>query len=406
MIVATPKYDYNSAYLPFLFELVFNGINMAYAQISVFIDGNFEETKFVAPRSSTNTTTSFTVDLQTSLQLRMGTPQFGISNVFPTFPVTPTQFPYQVVNDNNFKDVRIIVSYYQFQNNIPALAGRDVSQTYKALVGTRQINEPEEYIGFITGSSLQGKFLSRRKFSPTETTPITRSQSLYFSFIADPNINSFQVIALNKQGLPIYNAVGNFLSSAGDIKTLGVGLPQLDYPSWLSGSFDPTDPEIDKYSVVVGNGNFSAFSQFFLFQVVPDCKEGLEVHWLNELGGGESYVFRTETIETLSVKGNFARSPLSADPFDVRKTFEKGRFKFNNADAKIQYTCVSDFLQRDEAEFLKGLLYATEVYAVIDGAFYSLQVEDGDFVIDDNNDFKTQLEVTLTRSVDQYTLIR
>ena len=47
-----------------------------------------------------------------------------------------------------------------------------------------------------------------------------------------------------------------------------------------------------------------------------------------------------------------------------------------------------------------------EVYAVIDGDFYSLQVEDGSFIEDNNNDFKTQLEITFTMSVDQYSMIR
>jgi len=407
MITATPKYKYNSMYLPFLFELTVNTVDMAYAKVFVKFQGAIVDTMLVPPYQEFGASTVFLVDVQRTLQLRKGTPSDGKISVFPSYNFTPTILPYQQTNTECYEFVSIDVEYYQFQNGLPVLTGTDVSEEYTALLGVRQIEEPENFEAFELSSSQTGKFLTRRASDISGvSTKLTRSQSLYLSFIDAVGINQFQIIALDAQGVPIYTATNVVIGLQEGQKTIGVGLPQLGYPSWTSGTFDPTDKNIKTLLFSVGSVGFFPFSNVQIFDIVDDCKDGLEVLWLNDLGGGESYVFRTETIKEISSKGSFARSPLTENPLVVRRSDSKGRFKFNNTETKVQYKCVSDFLNEVEAEYIKSLLYSMTVYAVIDTEFYQLQVEDGGFIESDNNDFKTQLEITFTRSVDQYSMIR
>ena len=255
----------------------------------------------------------------------MGTPQTGQISVFPRFLTNPTTQPYQAINPECYKNVDIIIEYFQYQNGLPVKIETETSPLYKALLGVRQLGELDDFTEYIPAPAPRAKFLTRR--SDTNATKITKSQSLYLSFLSTREMNTFSVASFDKNNVLIDTAVGQITSPSGDQKTIGAGLPQLDYASWISGSFDPTNPNINSYIIEVGSGTFQPYTKRQSFLVVDDCKEGLEVQWLNDLGGGESYVFRTETIKELSSKGSFARSPLLVDPFGTRKTFDKGRFK-------------------------------------------------------------------------------
>ena len=72
----------------------------------------------------------------------------------------------------------------------------------------------------------------------------------------------------------------------------------------------------------------------------------------------------------------------------------------------MQYQCKSKNLDSNEAEYIKSLLYTVECYIEIDGTYYQAQVEDATFDVDINNKHFTVLEILLTRSVDQISMIR
>ena len=49
MITAVPQYQYNSAYLPFVFQFLTFNNNMAYARVQVRFDSTLIDTKLVPP---------------------------------------------------------------------------------------------------------------------------------------------------------------------------------------------------------------------------------------------------------------------------------------------------------------------------------------------------------------------
>ena len=414
MIIAQPNYTYNSAYLPVLWQSFVFFTDMAYAKVTVQLTGaaGSEELLF-APQFEAFGATYFLFDIQRTLQLKMGTPQRLKSAVFPRFNTAPASFGYTAAAVECYISTFLDIEYYQYQNGLPVLVDQDTTNQADILLGVRQIEEDDSFAEYITAPASDAKFLTRR--SHERPTNITRNQSLYLNYINNREITTFRLQGFDKNDNLIYSGVHPQLNTGALQQTWGVGLPQLATyipGAFLSGSFDATDPNIKRYTVEVGNGDESGLNRFVpftvaqQFNVVDGCKDALEVNWLNDLGGGESYVFRTETITEITGKGSFARQPLISDPNLPRPKHDRGRFKFNNTETLVQYKCKSDFLNKDEAEYIKSLLYTMELYQIKDFDFFSLQVEDTSFVEDDNNEFYTQLEITFTASIDKYSMIR
>jgi hypothetical protein len=261
------------------------------------------------------------------------------------------------------------------------------------------------------GISLK-EILTRRVFgirlnpNGSKKTDIKENQDLFFSFYTDGTINCVEV-------QPVFNNT-LFSASYADISnlntlqcTVGVGIKNLEGLPYFTTAFDGSN--LDCYSVTLGNYNRGVFTpktETYWFNVVCQKEDSLTVIWMNDLGGGESYTFQAEVVQTLTSKGTFAKRALPLRPSTIVNKFVTSRFKYNNTASLVQYKCQSQHLNQIEAEYIKSLLLTMECYINIGGFYYQAQIEDATFDVDINIQHYTILELTITRSIDEYSMIR
>ena len=126
---------------------------------------------------------------------------------------------------------------------------------------------------------------------------------------------------------------------------------------YFTTAFDGTN--IDHYSVTLGDydrGVFTPKTETYWFNVECQKEDSLNIIWMNDLGGGESYTFQTDIVKELKTKGTFAKRSLPLGSGSIVNKFQTSRFKFQNNETTVQYKCVSQNLNEYEAEYIKSLI--------------------------------------------------
>ena len=421
-IISTPPFDINSIYRPVEYE--FSIINspfapITYAIIEVRISGFLIATKLQPPNRIQGTQALFNVDISKDLQRNLGTDYSDDAPDLPINTIFPTTFNQSLVVDN-FRNVRgdivLNITYYGLNvQNLPIEITTESTDPITASIAIRQITDDPSLDEYIQDGINLKKALTRRPGgilqdpNASERTTLTETQDLSLSFYDDGSINTFQIDAKNKKtSVGLFYADLSALTQFAIQKTVSVGLQSLQGLNYLTTSF--AGVEVDQYGITFGdfrNPNiFTPLTETYWFDIVCAKPDSLNVIWMNDLGGGESYTFQAEVIQTLKTKGTYAKNTLSPLAGFSSIKFLSSRFKQNNVENLVQYQCKSKNLDSNEAEYIKSLLYTVECYIEIDGKYYQAQVEDATFDVDINNKHFTVLEILLTRSVDQISMIR
>ena len=143
-------------------------------------------------------------------------------------------------------------------------------------------------------------------------------------------------------------------------------------------------------------------TEYFTYTLVKDCgsRKKLRLHYMNYLGGTDSYTFDGEKDSFLKTESSVTEKALgwvigSLDPHLIS---DVGKSKFRSK-ARQFYKLKSKILTITEAEWLKELLSSPKVYADINGEFVPVIVEDGEFKIFGDKG-KIQLEITVSLAND------
>ena len=413
--IVQPIYQINSIYRPVFYRSSIANTNLAYATVDVFLDGNLIANKLQPVARINGANSEFDIDISRDLQLALGTrfndPVF-LNTKNSIFPIFANVF-LKSENPENTGTTTITVTYYEYDaNNLPVVLSTESTQPRTVSIAARQPTDDPDLAQYRQDGVSIKEILTRRVFgvrsNPTvsEKTDIKENQDLGFSFYTDGTINCVEVQPVINTTLinPSYADISNLNTLQ---CTVGVGIKNLEGLPYFTTAFDGTN--VDHYSVTLGNydrGTFTPKTETYWFNVVCQKEDSLTVIWMNDLGGGESYTFQSEVVQSLTSKGTFAKRALPLFSGNVVSKFDTSRFKYNNTASLVQYKCQSQHLNQIEAEYIKSLLLTMECYINIDGFYYQAQIEDATFDVDINIQHYTILELTITRSIDEYSMIR
>jgi len=167
--------------------------------------------------------------------------------------------------------------------------------------------------------------------------------------------------------------------------SLNTGFTSLSNVAYVDGAPNFANPLISYYTITFGvtlfitpNWLYFRQSEIFTYNLVGCCpNKFIRLHWMNLLGGVDSYTFDDNTdlfITTASERSQKALgwelgTPTPNDVSDI------GNFKVKST-AKKSYRLSSKILTNTEATWLNELLTSPKVYAEIDGQFISVIVRD------------------------------
>ena len=169
--------------------------------------------------------------------------------------------------------------------------------------------------------------------------------------------------------------------------SLNTGFTSLSNVTYVDGAPNFANPLIAYYTVSFGvalfitpNWFYARQTETFTYNLISCCpNKFIRLHWMNLLGGVDSYTFDDNTdlgITTASERSQKALgwelgTPTPNDVSDI------GNFKVKST-AKKSYRLSSKILSNSEATWLNELLTSPKVYAEIDGQFISVIVQDTD----------------------------
>jgi hypothetical protein len=199
-----------------------------------------------------------------------------------------------------------------------------------------------------------------------------------------------------------YNAAGSLL------QTVQKTFTYVDYKSRLLAA-DCTFNGIgfssaaDYYTVQAYPSGYSGkASETMRFNLWQECSkyDPVTLHFLNTLGGFDSYTFRKRTVRNLTAE----KKTFEQDSF----RYSTGAYNYSNARGGVtnynttlteQWVLNTDFLTDTEAEFIEQLLFSPVVYMGSFSALEKVTVNSTEFERKYNRDGLVQYSVTIQRAL-------
>lgn len=143
-------------------------------------------------------------------------------------------------------------------------------------------------------------------------------------------------------------------------------------------------------------------SEVMRFDLWSECSkyDPITLHFLNTLGGFDSYTFRKRTVRTLQGE----RQSFNQDSF----RYSTGSYQYSNKRGGVQHYATklteqwvlnTDWLTDSEAEFIEQLQFSPVVYMGSFSALEKVTVQGADFERKYNRDGLVQYSVTITRAL-------
>ena len=230
---------------------------------------------------------------------------------------------------------------------------------------------------------------------------ICKDDNVYLSFLSPYNSSSYSFMQVK-----LYDAAGALLSEGifRDVTNPGftnlfstnVGVNSLDATTYVDGSPNFLDPLLSYYTVSFGLAAYIPpwiyvrHTDTFTFTVNSACcgNRSLRLHWLNLLGGVDSYTFNSEKDLKIQTNSQTGRKSLNFSTGELvpHQKEDFGGFKYNSK-ASTAYELRSKFLSNTDALWLSDLLVSPKVYAEIDGALVPVIIEDAEQSISKESGF-------------------
>lgn len=394
MIVLTPAFSELPAYRPVKFRLLVDTDPLTPAEnavVSIYKNGallavvrfkSFDN--FLSPFTPPNFSYLFDVDIQKYIQDSLS-PEAAAPSLLNNDSPAGIQ-----LNTDSFATYHIEVTYEQISaagiiEAVPAVS--DTSADYNIFSASKKHSENKFLYDYIGNSPA---FTACKYLTKSEgTKEATKEDYSFLSLIQNPlnNLDCFRVQLLNSSAVIISTGYYEFINTAGAVQySINSGFNQLqNYTYTLSPNFALTN--IAYYRIDFGNlftlagpvYFFNSFSEFSTYKLkAGNCdRRALRLHWLNMLGGLDSYTFDSEKALSITTKSSRSQKALAYESGALVPDLitDIGNFK-TNSKASESYKLKSKFLTNQKAAFLSELLTSTKVYAEINGQFIPVIIED------------------------------
>jgi len=412
-IVTVPFYNILAAYRPVAWETSVLVDSSLYTPISaevlifknaVLLVTTVYNLDNIQPAIFPNVTAYFKIDIQ----------KFCQDSIAPNTPL-PSVFCASgvgfVVNTDAYADYEIGVVYKAIDlatGLIVTVGVPDVTIAVTVFSTTRQHTELMDLFYYYGTLGFQdGHYLT----NSARTLDVCEDENIYLSAITP-----YSLTPISGCGVGLFDAAGNLLDFGASL-TLGiptlsnqisqnVNINSLAALVYQIGTPNFANPLISYYKVnwgvlfeySPGLWSYVEHTETFTYNLIPSCCDtrSLRLHWLNLLGGVDSYTFNSE--KDLQIKTNSDRAMKALNwvigsqfPNDIN---DVGSFKYNSKASKA-YQLSSRFLTNDEAFWLSELLVSPKVYAEIDNSLVPVIIEDKEQSITRHNG-KIRFEIAAT----------
>jgi hypothetical protein len=394
-IITQPPEIINSAYRPIVFEFMYTGTEInpvINAVVQLYFKGDLVTTfRAKSTRQADSllfpglTEFYFCVDVSERLRDLLA-PNVEKPSVFffENCPLGP------VDNTDSIGEFYLFVTYEQLDNNgliTPVVGYDDTTNSFSACNITRQEGENMYLSEFLETAPPFARLLTN---SP-KIIELCREDNRFVSFMGTVQ-NAYQINLYDSAGLIIGTATGLLpsVSLIPQIFTLNMGIENglkclLTLPP--SPGYDLDNPNISYYTIDFGVFLFSTYiqtSEIFRYNLTNGCKccekRSFKLHWLNVLGGVDSYEFcsvKELTQKTKAVTAQRSKSWIkgSLTPNDIT---EANRFK-TSVNSTFTYKITSKDLSNAAAAWLGEMLGSVKVYLELENNnFVPVIIQDGD----------------------------
>lgn len=396
MILLNPAFSELPAYRPVKFRLLVDTDPLTPAEnavVSIYKNGalltvvrykSFDN--FLSAFTPPNFSYLFDIDIQKYIQDSLS-PEAAAPSLLNNDSPAGVQ-----LNTDSYGAYHIEVTYEQISaagiiEAVPAVS--DTSADYIIFAASKKHSENKflyDYIGNYPALALS-EFLTKSE----GIKEVTKEDYSFLSIIQNPlqplDINCFRVRMLNSSFADISTGFYEFGSTAGAVQySINCGFNQLQNYTYVQApNFALTN--IVYYQISFGNlftlpgpvYIYSAHTEFEVYKLKSgNCdRRALRLHWLNMLGGLDSYTFDSEKALSITTKSGRSQKALTYESGALIPDLitDIGNFK-TNSKASESYKLKSKFLTNQHAAFLSELLTSTKVYAEINGQFIPVIIED------------------------------
>lgn len=232
---------------------------------------------------------------------------------------------------------------------------------------------------------------------------VTSDQEGYTHFLNTSTVSKFVVKTYQEDGTLIQTA--EFANSATSTVGQFASAPaSLNAVTLLTGAgSQPVITSSVAYYTIYAD-NTGQVSKTYTFNVKDDCGDGAVLHFLNDLGGFDSFPFVTyqESYDIKREKYKQRPKRIQSDGSYTFTTYDRENVQYHTKRMK-KAKVKSDFLSDEESIWLRQLVDSPEVYLEYGGNFYSVLPTASNYEVKeyDYNDM-FQLELDLEFSVDGY----
>jgi hypothetical protein len=415
-IITQPPRPIVSAYRPIQFEVFTTGDAVLIPQnavVKLYVKGVLKSTfsvksTEVTPNVAPNIDDyKFCIDVSDKIQGLLA-PFAEISSVFvldcPTIPTDNTDSIANFYLDISYEWLNTATNLIETQ-----LGVNDVTNEFWAVNITRQDLEPMYLDTFtVTGSE------TRALTNSPKNIEVCREANIFLSYVIAPDIfepNAYRVVLYDSLGGVIGDAYGllNSVSQTGHVFTFNTGIEnglKCLVNAVESVGFDLDDPNISYYTIDIGFYLFATYliaRETFTYTLQSGCKccekRKFRLHWLNCLGGVDSFTFcsiKELRKKTSSVTAEKAL-PWDKTSLTPHNPTNSSRFKTRTNNNFI-YRVVSQDISNSTASWLSEMLGNVSVYLELEsGQFIPVLIQDSEHLINKESG-KRKLELTIELS--------
>ena len=368
-IVQQPQYNPTSIYQPVVYEVKLATANpneVKYCQYTINVDG----VAIAKDRKEYYKTVNlglgvfeyyFLIDVQSFLQ-RYYAPNKDKSSMFGALGAASDS-----ENTDAHAEVILDLTYLELNGLTGKIFVAPTTESSTSIYCTlaKRQNGDDRSLATYTASPFRD-FLTK---SPRSLATCD-SLNQFLSYYTDGTIfNYMRVVLFDSAGLilstdyTLTNAVTNSQN------TISTGLAQLQTipaGSWLSG-VAPNFAAAASYKVDIGEGvlapsfSYTRKTEEFFYVIEDCCNKKLQVFWLNDLGGVDTYQLPFLSLEDTISADQFEK-PLAWDAGAVvpHAQYDYGRLR-NNIKAVRKYT-INTKVTNSEYAWLRSILWSAELY--------------------------------------------
>lgn len=297
-------------------------------------------------------------------------------------------------NTDSYANVQITVTYYgrSAVAGSPPTYSATFSETSQIVEVFNQSYLHDEAMNWNSHGYLGNRFLTNRP----RTITLCKEDNFFLSWTND---DTWEI------DVSVFNAAGSLLSNGkidGSTSSWvqlshGFGIPNLQATTFATGSFTTAIGSIKQIVLTYNYGGGTTIEELYInFDECLCCDDKrVRLHWLNRLGGADSFSFVSKKRMNMEWKSEKAQTPLSWNlTTGPHTTTDEGMF-VRNKEAIETIDIESQDLDDATAFWLNELLLSPRGYMEINNQYIPVIIRDGKFEYYNSDLPKQNLKITL-----------